>query len=94
MAKKAHDPLQRKRWRPVVKVWSLICGLLAGVGTAVLLQQYGVHVLDRGFLVRQVVLCMVLAVVLPSAARAIGVHRYNSALDKGMAAARARRVAS
>ena len=73
---------QPLRWRPVFSIGSLVWGLLLGLGSAVLLQQYGVRVLTRGALVQAVLAALVLAVVVPSAGRAVGVRRYNRRLHK------------
>ncbi|HZQ27455.1 MAG TPA: hypothetical protein VFA94_07135 [Acidimicrobiales bacterium] len=66
----------------MLSIWSLVSGLGLGLGSAILLQQYGVRVLTRAALVQMVVVAVVLAVVLPSAARAVGVRRYNKVLRK------------
>jgi hypothetical protein len=92
MAKNATLPT--RRWHPVIKVSSLFYGLAAGLGTAVLLQQYGVYVMTRGFLIRQVLLAVAVAVALPSAAYAVSCHRYNAALAQGLTDAKRRRGAA
>lgn len=61
---------------------ALLSGLLAGAGSGVLQQQYGVLVLTRGALVRWVVIGLAVAVVVPSIGRAVGVARYNRALRR------------
>ncbi|MDQ1402287.1 MAG: hypothetical protein QOG03_603 [Actinomycetota bacterium] len=61
---------------------SLAGGVLLGLGSAILLQQYGVRVLTRAALIQSVVTALVVAVVVPSLARAVGVRRYNNALRK------------
>lgn len=73
---------QLQRWRPVFSVGALFCGVLLGVGSAVLLQQYGLRVLTRAALIQTVVTALVLAIVIPSIGRAVGVRRYNRALRK------------
>ena len=73
---------QPLHWRPVFSVGSLLWGLFLGLGSAVLLQQYGLRVLTRGALLQSVAAAVVLAVVLPSIGRAVGVRRYNSKLRK------------
>ncbi len=65
-----------------MSIWSLLSGLALGLGTSILLQQYSVQVLTRGALVRTVIVALVLSIVLPSAAHAVGVRRYNAALRK------------
>lgn len=70
------------RWRPVLSVTALVSGLIGGVGSAVLLQQYSVQVLTRAALVRTVVAALVVAVVVPSLARIVGVRRFNRALRR------------
>jgi hypothetical protein len=81
MVRRAADGrLQPRRWRPALSIGSLLSGLLLGVGSAVLLQQYSVQVLTRGALVRSIVASLAVAIVIPSIARAIGVRRYNRVL--------------
>lgn len=70
------------KWRPVFSFWSMAFGLLLGLGSAVLLQQYGVRVLTRGALIQSVVSAVVVAIVLPSIARAFAVRRYNRVLRR------------
>ena len=70
------------RWRPVLSVTSLLSGLVLGLGTSLLLQQYAVQVLTRAALIRTVVASLVVAVVVPSLARVVGVRRYNRALRR------------
>lgn len=72
--------LRPRKWRPVLSIGALLSGLLAGLGSAVLLQQFSVQVLTRDALVRTVVVALVVSIVLPSIARAIGVRRYNRVL--------------
>lgn len=74
--------LERRRWRPVLSIGSLLSGLLLGLGSAVLLQQYGVRVLTRGALIQTVVVALVIAIVIPSLGRLVGVRRYNKALQR------------
>jgi ABC-type sugar transport system permease subunit len=66
----------------VLSVGSLACGLVLGLGSAILLQQYGVRVLTRAALIQAVVTGLVVAIVLPSLGRLVGVRRYNNVLRK------------
>jgi hypothetical protein len=68
------------RWRPVLSITSLLSGLLLGVGSSLLLQQYSVQVLTRAALIRTVVVSLAVAVLVPSVARWIGVRRYRRAV--------------
>jgi hypothetical protein len=61
---------------------SLLSGLVLGLGSAILLQQYGVRVLTRAALIQTVAVALVIAIVLPSLGRLVGVRRYNNALRK------------
>ena len=72
----------RLRWRPVFSPMALLSGLLFGFGTAMLQQQFGMRVLTRAALVQMVVLGLVLAIVVPSIGRAIGVRRANRAIEQ------------
>lgn len=74
--------LQPRKWRPVFSVLSLLSGLVLGLGSAILLQQYGVRVLTRAALIQTVAVALVIAIVLPSLGRLVGVRRYNNALRK------------
>ena len=66
----------------MLSIGALLSGLLLGVGSSVLLQQFSVQVLTRAALIRTVVVALVVAIVLPSIARAFGVRRYNRALRR------------
>jgi hypothetical protein len=59
----------------------LLSGALLGLGTAVLLQQYGYRVMTRGFLVQAVLSGVLTGLVLPSLRYALAVRRFNRALD-------------
>jgi ABC-type sugar transport system permease subunit len=71
-----------RRWRPVFSVGSLVSGLVLGLGSSILLQQYSVRVLTRGNLIQTVVASVVVAIVLPSLGQAVGVRRVNARLRK------------
>lgn len=70
------------KWRPVFSFWSMLWGLFLGLGSAVLMQQYGLRVLTRGNLIECVVAAVVVALVAPSLARVVAVRRYNRVLHK------------
>ena len=69
-------------WRPVISVSALIFGLLFGLGSAVLLQQYSVRVLTRAALIQTVLATLIVSIVLPSIVRAFTVRKYNRILRK------------
>jgi hypothetical protein len=74
--------VQPRRWRPVFSVGSLLSGLVLGLGSSILLQQYSVRVLTRANLIQTVVAALVVAILLPSLGRLVGVRRQNAALRK------------
>jgi hypothetical protein len=77
----------RLHWRPRIRVWALVFGALLGVGTAVLLQQYGYRVMTRDLLVQALISGLLTGLVVPSLRWAFAVRRYNHTLDKARARA-------
>ena len=80
----------RLHWRPRLRLTALLVGALLGLGTAVLLQQYGYRVMTRDLLVQAVVSGLLAGLVLPSLRWALAVRRYNRTLDR----ARERKLAA
>ena len=78
------------RWRPRLRVGAVLFGVLLGLGTALLSQQYGYRVMTRGLLVQAVVSGVLTGLVVPSLRWAFAVRRYNVTLDKARAGALAR----
>lgn len=76
----ASPAAERWTWKPVVKVSSLVFGVIWGLGLAVLMQQYAVAALTLGSILLWVALGVLLGLGLPSAARALAVWRHNKAL--------------
>ena len=72
----------RLTWRPRLRLRALLFGALLGLGTAVLLQQYGYRVMTRDLLVQAVVSGLLAGLVLPSLRWAFAVRRYNQTLDR------------
>jgi hypothetical protein len=72
----------RLHWRPRLRPFAVICGALLGVGTAILLQQYGYRVMTRDLLVQALISGVVTGILLPSLRWAFTVRRYNRTLDK------------
>lgn len=71
---------ERWKWKPVIKVSSIIFGALFGIGVAVLRQQYGIAPLTLGAIILWIAIGLLLALAVPSAARAIAVWRHNKSL--------------
>ena len=72
----------RLHWRPRIRVLALLFGALLGLGTAILLQQYGYRVMTRDLLGQAVVSGLLAGLVVPSLRWALTVRRYNRTLDK------------
>jgi hypothetical protein len=69
---------------------ALLSGALLGLGTAVLLQQYGYRVLTRDLLVQAALSGLLAGLVIPSIRWALAVRRYNRTLDRARDRALAR----
>jgi hypothetical protein len=70
--------LPRARWTPRITLLGIVCGLIAGVGLAVLLQQYSVAIATRMLLIQTLVLGVVVyGLILPTIGRTIAVMRVN-----------------
>jgi hypothetical protein len=68
----------RARWTPRITLLGIICGLLAGAGAAVLLQQYSIAIATRGLLIQTLIAGIaVYGLVLPTIGRTIAVMRVN-----------------
>ena len=72
----------RLHWRPQLRPWAIVSGALLGLGTAVLLQQYGYRVMTRDLLVQALISGALSGLVLPSLRWAFAVRRYNRTLDR------------
>lgn len=83
-------PTRRARWTPRVTIAGVLGGLLAGVGAAVLLQQFAVQVLTVTLLIECAVGGLIIGILLPSLAKLWSVLRVNAAIrsaQKRLAAA-------
>ena len=73
------------RWRPRVRVFGIISGMLGGLGTVVLIQQYGLAPLGRALTLQGLAGGALSGIIVPSLVYAVVVRRYN----RKLAAARA-----
>ena len=71
---------QPLKWRPRVRIFGIISGALGGLGTAVLVQQYGIAPLTRALTLRGLIGGALSGVILPSLIFAFVVRRYNRKL--------------
>ena len=75
--------LPRARWTPRVTLLGIICGLLAGVGAAVLLQQYSIAIATQALLIQTLIAgAVVYGLVLPTIGRTIAVMRVNGRVSQ------------
>jgi hypothetical protein len=72
----------RLHWRPRLRLLALIFGILLGLGTAILLQQYGYRVMTRDLLVQAGISGVLTGLVVPSLRWAFAVRKYNHTLDR------------
>jgi hypothetical protein len=78
----AHPPAPL-RWRPRLRVYGLVTGVVGGLGSVVLLAQYGIEpVTTRAFSIRGLVGGALSGIVLPSAIFAVVVWRFNRRLRR------------
>ena len=77
----------RLSWRPQVRPWAIVCGLAAGLGTAIVLQQYSVSAMTTALLVKGLIGGLLGGLVLPSLTWAFTVRRVNRRLAAAPAAA-------
>jgi hypothetical protein len=71
--------LPRARWTPRITLLGLICGVIAGAGGAILLQQYSVAIATRSLLIEMLIAgAVVYGLVIPTLGRTIAVLRVNS----------------
>lgn len=84
--RKAFDPANPPppmRWRPKLRIYGLITGLLGGLGTVILVAQYGISpVTNRALSIRGVLGALASGLVLPSLVFALVVWRFNRKLRK------------
>jgi hypothetical protein len=75
--------LPRARWTPRITLLGIICGVLAGAGAAVLLQQYSVAIATRALLIQMLIAGVVVyGLVLPTLGRTIAVMRVNARVSQ------------
>ena len=72
----------RLHWRPRVRPLGVLFGALLGLGTTILLQQYGYRVMTRDLLVQGLVSGALTGILVPSLRWAVTVRRYNRTLDR------------
>jgi hypothetical protein len=70
------------RWRPRVRVFGLVTGLFGGLGTVVLIQQYGVAPLTRALTLQGLIGGLLSGVIVPSVVYAVVVPLHNRKLRR------------
>ena len=79
-------PAPRVRWKPRISILGLVSGLLLGLGSLILVQQYSIAYPTRNLAIAFVVGGLLLSgVILPSLFRVFAVGRANRRLS-GMSA--------
>ncbi|MEX0868511.1 MAG: hypothetical protein WD011_02455, partial [Nitriliruptoraceae bacterium] len=81
-AEQPPNPPQLLHWRPRVRLYGLVSGVLATVGGALLLQQYQVSLFDRATLIRALVIGVASGVLVPSVFWWFTVAAHNRRLAK------------
>jgi hypothetical protein len=77
------NPPAPMRWKPKFKLYGLITGIIGGLGSVVLLAQYGIEpVSSRAFSIRGIVGGALSGFILPSAIFALVVWRFNRKLRR------------
>jgi hypothetical protein len=74
--------LRRARWLPRVTVAGVLGGLLAGLGSAVLLQQFAVAPLTRELLIECLIGGVIIGIALPSLGKLWSVLRVNAGVRR------------
>ncbi|MBI5285522.1 MAG: hypothetical protein HY874_10555 [Chloroflexi bacterium] len=73
----------RARWTPRITILGIICGLIAGAGAAVLLQQYSIAIATRALLIQMLIAGVVVyGLVMPTIGRTIAVMRVNGRVSQ------------
>jgi hypothetical protein len=89
------NPPQPIRWRPKVKLYGFLTGLVGGLGAVVLVAQYGVAPLTtRALSTRGVAGALLGGLILPSLIFALVVWRFNTRLDRGKGSRRPHHAAA
>jgi hypothetical protein len=73
---------RRARWLPRITIAGVLGGLLGGLGSAVLLQQFAVAPLTRGMLIECLIGGVIIGIALPSIGRLWSVMQVNAAMSK------------
>ena len=85
LANRGPDGLpQPLKWRPRVRIFGLISGALGGLGTVVLIQQYGIAPLGRALTLQGLIGGALSGVIIPSVIFAFVVRKYNRRLAGAM----------
>ncbi len=82
-ANKARRRFPRARWTPRITILGIVCGVLAGAGAAVLLQQYSIAIATRALLIQTLIAgALIYGLVLPTIGRTIAVIRVNGRVSR------------
>ena len=87
-AKPRRDPfrrggLHRLRWAPQFRPWAVVSGLIAGLGTVMVLQQWSIQAMTSALMVRGVLGGLLGGVLVPSITWWFAVRRVNTRLGPG-----------
>jgi hypothetical protein len=80
-------PPKPLKWRPRVRIFGVVTGAIGGLGTVVLVQQYGISPLSRGLTLRGLFGGALSGVVIPSAIYGLVVIVHNRRLRAALAGA-------
>ena len=88
----AHPP-QPLRWRPKIKIYGFVTGLIGGLGAMILVAQYGIEPLtSRALSTRGIAGALLSGLIVPSAVFALVAWRFNRKLRRGPSAPPLRRA--
>jgi nucleoid-associated protein YgaU len=79
------QPPQPLKWRPRFRILGMLSGLIGGLGTVILVQQYGIAPLSRALTVQGLAGGVMSGIVMPSAVFAVVVPVHNRRLARSMA---------
>ncbi|MBT8192780.1 MAG: hypothetical protein KJP22_05205, partial [Acidimicrobiia bacterium] len=71
---------QPLKWRPRVRIFGILTGMIGGLGTVVLIQQYGIAPLGRALTLQGIIGGALSGIIFPSLIYAFVVRRYNRKL--------------
>jgi hypothetical protein len=77
--------LHKLRWYPQLRPWAIVSGLIGGLGTVMVLQQFSIRAITNALLIRGLIGGLLGGVVIPSITWAFVVRRMNRGVRRAMA---------